>query len=684
MPEINSSVYLISEPEQDFGPVSLKERIVGSDVVARVRLNSVSQTVEFQDYTVGETAYTRALEFSFDVLEYLKGGGGEKLVAVAYDLDTPFNTRAGAALLGEDFLSRRDTQWDVREAIVFLTDNHPSLPSTSQADRYWFGHLRFNGQDGYTIASNDLRLWLPAATPDGAVGAVDSSARLYLTEVPPDAGTGATGPAGQVGDSPSISLQQMKTRVAELESEIRTSLGVNIAVDSREYRQCIYRQYQWERQVRYETERLGGVYYYKRQGHDLESGLPSGTDVYMSMSGGFLLDEHGETPPDNFGEIWVEGRDDHLFSARYPGIISTTRPLIEGEYIFYFTGRPKALIICDAYPPEAERRRVEDVVTVTAPEGTLHEAFFDPAGIGSAVGSDADNGVLEPASFTLEGAGNVNIDRVEWESGRVEVELDPHSAGGLANHHMDFIALDGSTALRLDFDDAAEVNRDGTRAFSWNVCTQPWESGDLLMLRMSASPSDLTDATNDGPCSPPQNLAATSTHDSVTLTWDAPDDPTVTGHRILRRLNLQETFTQFDVDGATTTTYVDTSDIQPATKYIYRVHAVNAAGISDMARVAVTTLTPPPENLAATSTHDSVTLTWDAPADVAVSGYRVFRRQPGQDTFVQFDVSGATITTYVDTSDVQSSTKYIYRVHAVYPAGLSDVARVTVTTHIAP
>ena len=676
MPEINS-VYLMSEPEQDFGPASLEEAIIGSDVVARVRLRSVSQVVELHDYSVGETAYTRALEFNFDVLEYLKGGGGEQLVVVAYDLDTPFNTRAGAALLGENFLGERDTQWDDREAIVFLNDNHPALPSSSEPDRYWFGHLRFSGKDRYTIASEQLKLWLPAARSGGATGAVGTSTQRFLTDVPSASG-GVAGASGASGVSPSITLSELSAKMVEVERTVSEGDG------SDEYRECVYRKYKWEREVRYDTKRFEGQYYHGIENHNLQSGLAADSEVFIYAYGYAYVDAYGTYPPSGYeGMFWLEGEDRESFRATYPGLVSTARPLPEGDYRFYFNHVPKEYVICDA-KPEAERQRDERLIHVTAPDGTLHEAFFDPADIGPAVGSDAGNGVLEPASFSLEGAGNVNIDRVEWESGRVEVELDPHSASGFANHHMDFIALDGSISLRLDFDDAVGVEQDGTRALAWNVCDQPWESGDLLMLRMSASQSELTAVTNDRPCSPPQNLAATSTHDSVTLTWDAPDDPAVTGHRILRRLAMQETFTQVDVDGATTTTYVDTSNIQPATNYIYRVHAVNDSGISDMARVAVTTLAPPPENLAATSTHDSVTLTWDAPADVAVSGYRVFRRQPGQDTFVQFDVSGATITTYVDTSDVQSSTKYIYRVHAVYPAGLSDVARVTVTTHIAP
>ena len=78
------------------------------------------------------------------------------------------------------------------------------------------------------------------------------------------------------------------------------------------------------------------------------------------------------------------------------------------------------------------------------------------------------------------------------------MRLSPHNR--LPNHHADFIALDGSISLRLDFDDATETGEGDSRALSWDVCAQPWQAGDLLMLRISESPTDLTGATRDADC----------------------------------------------------------------------------------------------------------------------------------------------------------------------------------------
>ena len=94
--------------------------------------------------------------------------------------------------------------------------------------------------------------------------------------------------------------------------------------------------------------------------------------------------------------------------------------------------------------------------------------------------------------------------------------MSPHNR--LANHHADFIALDGSVSLRLDFDDATETGEGDSRALSWTVCAQPWQSGDLLMLRISESPTDLSGVSRDGDCVSGTAVPATAIPASATPT----------------------------------------------------------------------------------------------------------------------------------------------------------------------
>ena len=169
-----------------------------------------------------------------------------------------------------------------------------------------------------------------------------------------------------------------------------------------------------------------------------------------------------------------------------------------GEYKFYYSERPLGYAICDVHPEE-EMKRFEVFVHVTAPTGALHEAFFDPIAINNAIGADASNGILKPASYTSDGT-TTTINGIHWASQQVTLEATSPLP---ADHHVDFLALDAYVALRLNVDDATSTMSDGVTTHSWHVCDRPWSAGDKLMLRISPSPPDLTGVTNDQPCPAP-------------------------------------------------------------------------------------------------------------------------------------------------------------------------------------
>ena len=124
-------------------------------------------------------------------------------------------------------------------------------------------------------------------------------------------------------------------------------------------------------------------------------------------------------------------------------------------------------------------------MTVAPPDNVLHELFYDPVAVGTTVAADDTNGVLKPASFTDANGAPATIESISYESGTVKLGVTPDDA--LAGHIVDFIELDGTVSLSLKVSDATVDATTGT--LSWSVASQPWEDGDLLMVRIREASS---------------------------------------------------------------------------------------------------------------------------------------------------------------------------------------------------
>ena len=85
----------------------------------------------------------------------------------------------------------------------------------------------------------------------------------------------------------------------------------------------------------------------------------------------------------------------------------------------------------------------------------------------------------------------------------------------------------------------------------------------------------------------PRGLSATATHNQVVLTWDDPQDESITGYVILRRIPGDDPEGHFDVLAADTstaaTTYTDAT-VAAETRYTYRIKAINGAETSERSR----------------------------------------------------------------------------------------------------
>ena len=121
-------------------------------------------------------------------------------------------------------------------------------------------------------------------------------------------------------------------------------------------------------------------------------------------------------------------------------------------------------------------------------------------------------------------------------------------------------------------------------------------SDEVEAVVASAAPT-ATDTAIPTPA-PPQNLQATAAHDAVTLTWDDPDDSSITGYQILRRNPAVQPQGEFTVlsenTGSGATRYVDNT-VATQTRYFYWVKTRNASGLSEQSGIAEAAIPSAPE-----------------------------------------------------------------------------------------
>ena len=214
----------------------------------------------------------------------------------------------------------------------------------------------------------------------------------------------------------------------------------------------------------------------------------------------------------------------------------------------------------------------------------------------------------------------------------------------------------------------------------------------LLMLLTPVVPATAQAAV---PAEPTGLEATEIAYDRVALAWDDPGDSSITGYRVLRR-NVDgdeygdgkgaAEFTAVSEDtGTAETSYTDTT-VTPRTRYVYRVKARNAAGLSWHSRylnVRTPALNAPraPRGLEAREvSHDRVSLEWEDPENRSITGYQVLRRSvdgeeygdgEGAGEYVAVvDDTGTSETAYTDRT-VGAGTRYGYRVRARNATGLS-------------
>jgi fibronectin type 3 domain-containing protein len=188
----------------------------------------------------------------------------------------------------------------------------------------------------------------------------------------------------------------------------------------------------------------------------------------------------------------------------------------------------------------------------------------------------------------------------------------------------------------------------------------------------AACDSDASAEVSAAPlCSPPATaptaLGATApnTGSMVVLTWTAVAGAKTTDrYYIMRKLASAASYTKIDEVAPPTTTYNDATAVN-ATVYNYAVTYFNGTCTSGNSNVVTATaacvmdkpvLTLKPGN-------NKIDLSWTAPANGSLSGFRVYRKDTGNYALVT-SLTGAGSTSYAD-SGLTNGTTYTYYVTAV-------------------
>ena len=653
-PDSTGTAFIMTDPYHD-GSLSLDEHIIYSELIAHVRPPLVSaEVLTIPSGGGGASTYGPLEELRFEVIEYLKGdGGSEIIVKTMPDLHTYLSPEQ-AMIASNDELKQRNTARDGFEAVIFVSP----------------GWTRFDGQEPYFIFTGDYRDyvhdednedfkwgWFPAT---GDYGSGPSTA--FLIDSAPIAGM--TRPQD-------FSTDDIRRRIAEIEALVKEGEGIE------GYENCIYASISFPSFLRRYFELHGEDYY----SWETELGpFPSGAPP------GFVLEDSWEIESGGYNREWLTGDEADLFEiviiedgrvitpdywatrtrrTTYQTQLSTTRPLPVGNYTVYRHIQSPGEIPCQGAvsptPPSTWRFNFE------AGEGTLYEAFFDPVDIDGALGAGNEDGVLRPEWFTTDDGESV-IERIVWRDGQIEMELSPTT--DLADHRMDFIALDSSVALRLDVIDAIEVlDEDEVATLIWGVCEQPWVDGDLLMLRIAGgTPDDGVQATNEAEClaATQEHAAADAAQPTVTPEPSSTPEPTATPES-----TAEPTADHTAIPEPTpTATYTPTATVEAEpTPTVTPVPAEDAE--------SSTTESPPPapQNLTAVVNDDgSVTLTWNAPEDDTVTGYRILRQRSGEGEdalSVYVEDTGSADASYTD-AEVTSGIRHVYQVKAINAAGASE------------
>ena len=245
---------------------------------------------------------------------------------------------------------------------------------------------------------------------------------------------------------------------------------------------------------------------------------------------------------------------------------------------------------------------------------------------GFTVEAQNQRGTINNLQLTSTSAGELTITwdtpepapadyRLRW----AEESLDflSHSAPNEANRGSEYPEAQDTSITLTDLTKGSTFKvQIRTRYTSGGDNDEPWSG---------AWTTAATQRVKDDPPAAPTGLSTSQvTHDSVTLSWTAPDSDTITGYRVLRGDDADSLSATLADSGTTATQYRD-QNVVSETTYVYAVQALSPDGDSAQSQTATAITSAPP-----TPTAEPTTEPPPPPASDEVTGLALSSEAAGE------------------------------------------------------
>ena len=191
--------------------------------------------------------------------------------------------------------------------------------------------------------------------------------------------------------------------------------------------------------------------------------------------------------------------------------------------------------------------------------------------------------------------------------------------------------------------------------------------------------SDRLDATPKAVPYAPTNLSAAGGNGQVALSWDDPEDDTITGYKY--STDGGTTFAEIGGSGATTTTYTVTGLTNGVT-HTLALRAVNDLGNGAPSTVSALMVPVAPANLSAAPGDGKVALSWADPGNATITKYQY--STAGGANFSDFDGGSNSATTAYTVTGLTNYQEYSFQIRAVNASGEGPASNSASATPRAP